>query len=74
MLYSTGNYIQYFVIIYIGKGSEKEYIDIYRYIYESLCYIPETQHGKPNIHQFKKKKTIPYSLEFMEHLTTCQTL
>ena len=41
--YSTGNYIQYLVITYTGKESEKGvqqsdsviqiYIDIYRYIY-----------------------------------------
>ena len=37
MLYSTGNYIQYFVIIYNGKESEIEYI----YLTESLKYIPE---------------------------------
>ena len=34
LLYSTGNYIQYLVIIYNGKESEKEYIMcIYIYIY-----------------------------------------
>ena len=45
-LHSTGNHIQYFVIIYNGKESEKEYIYIYIQIYicitQSLCYIPET--------------------------------
>ena len=38
LLYSTGNYIQYLVITYNGKESEKEYI----YISESLCCTPET--------------------------------
>ena len=37
LLYSTGNYIQYLVITYDGKESEKEYI----YIAESPCYTPE---------------------------------
>ena len=32
LLYSTGNYIQYFVITYNGKESEK-YIYIYMYMY-----------------------------------------
>ena len=36
LLYSTGNYIQYLVITYNGKESEKEYIT------ESLCCIHET--------------------------------
>ena len=35
-LYSTGNYIQYLVIIYNGKEPEKEYIN------ESLCCTYET--------------------------------
>ena len=56
LLYSTGNYTQYFVIKYKGKESEKEciyeiYIYIYTYkyiyitesyVYESLCRTPET--------------------------------
>ena len=33
LLCSTGNYIQYSVITYIGKESEKEYI----YIYMCVC-------------------------------------
>ena len=37
-LYSIGNYIQYLIINYNGKESEKEYICIT----ESLCYTPET--------------------------------
>ena len=35
LLYSTGNYIQYLVIIYNGKESEKEYI----YIYSNLLSV-----------------------------------
>ena len=30
LLYSTGNYIQYLVITYNGKESEKEQIDMYK--------------------------------------------
>ena len=37
LLYSTGNYIHYLVIIYNGKESEKEYI-----YNESHCCAPET--------------------------------
>ena len=33
LLYSTGNYIQYLVITYYGKESEKEYIHVYIYMY-----------------------------------------
>ena len=33
LLYSTRDYIQYLIITYIGKESEKEYINIYEYIY-----------------------------------------
>ena len=29
LLYSTGNYIQFFVITYMGKESEKEWIYVY---------------------------------------------
>ena len=44
LLYSTGNYIQYLVINYNGKESEKEYTHtyIYAYITESLCCTPKT--------------------------------
>ena len=43
-LYSTGNYIQYLVIPYNGKESEKGQIDrsIDQQITESLFCIPET--------------------------------
>ena len=37
LLRSTGNSSQYFIIAYIGKESEKEYVGIT----ESLCYTPE---------------------------------
>ena len=40
VLYNTGNYIQYLIITYNGKESEKEYI--YVYITESLCCALET--------------------------------
>ena len=36
-MYSTGNYIQYLVITYNGKESEKEYI--YIYIYICMYYV-----------------------------------
>ena len=50
LLYSTGNYNQYFVITYKRNESEKEYIYmcVYIYIYththttESLSCTPET--------------------------------
>ena len=32
LLYSTGNHIQYFVVIYNGKESEKEYMNLFLYI------------------------------------------
>ena len=42
LLQSTGNYIQYLVIIYKGKQSEKEYdVEIDGGITESLCCMPE---------------------------------
>ena len=39
VLYSTGNSIQYLVIIYNGKESEKNYIYIYIYILKKNIYI-----------------------------------
>ena len=36
LLYSTGNYIQYHVIIYIRKESEKVYMCVYLYIYNYI--------------------------------------
>ena len=54
LLYSTGNFIQYLVITYNGKESEKEQREIYIYITESLGYTSEiTQHCKPTILQLK---------------------
>ena len=52
LLYSTGNYTQYFIIIYKGKESKKEYT----YIYESLWCTPETniQYCKSTVFQLKK--------------------
>ena len=43
LLYSTGNYIQYPVIIHNGKEYENEcmYIYIHICITESLCYTAE---------------------------------
>ena len=40
LLYSTESYIQYFVITYHGKESEKEY-KLCIYINKSLCCTPE---------------------------------
>ena len=37
LMYSTGNYIQYFVITYNGKESEKNYIHTHIYIYICMC-------------------------------------
>ena len=42
VLYSTGNYMQYLLITYNGKESEKEKIYMYICIDESLCCTPET--------------------------------
>ena len=49
LLYSTGNYTQYFVITYMGKESEKAYIYIcmytrtHTYPYLNHCCATETQ-------------------------------
>ena len=37
-MYSTENYIQYLVITYNGKKSEKKYV----YTTESVCCMPKT--------------------------------
>ena len=44
LLYITWNSIQYLVITYNGKESEKVYICIHTHTHipESLCYTPET--------------------------------
>ena len=52
LLYSTGNYIQYLLIIYNGKNLKK-YINIR--ITESLCGTPETHHCKATILQQQHK-------------------
>ena len=38
-LHSTGNHIQYFVIIYNGKESEKEYIYTNIYMHNSITLL-----------------------------------
>ena len=43
LLYSTGNYVQYPVINYIGKEYEKECIYIYIYIYIKLDHFAVQQ-------------------------------
>ena len=48
LLYSTGNYFQYLVIIYNGKESEKEYICIYVYLNHFAVYV---KHCKSTILQ-----------------------
>ena len=39
LLYSTGNYTQYFIITYVGKESK---IEKHRYVTESLCCTLKT--------------------------------
>ena len=39
LLYSTGNYIKYLVIIYNGKEFEKEYIHTHTHTYIYTVYI-----------------------------------
>ena len=58
MVYSTGNYTQYLVIIYNGRESEKEYIYIYIHICttESLCCIPGTNSIINQLYLNKRKK------------------
>ena len=36
-----GNYIQYVVVTYHGKESEKEQRETDSYVTDSLCWIPE---------------------------------
>ena len=47
LLYSTGNYTQYFVITYKGKESEKNTC-ICRCITDSLCCTPGTNNSISN--------------------------
>ena len=42
LLYSTGNYTEYFVVTYKVKESEKEYIYVCVCVYISLYYKPKT--------------------------------
>ena len=49
LLYSTGNYTQYFVIVYKGKESGKEYICIY--LNHTVVHMKLTQNSKSTILQ-----------------------
>ena len=57
LLYSTGNYTQYFVITCKKKESEKEYIHMHTYthIYHFAVYLKIIQHCTLTILQFQKK-------------------
>ena len=51
LLYSTGNYIQYLVITYNGKESEKEHLYIYRCDLMDLCDLMDhSTQGFPVLH------------------------
>ena len=39
LLYSTGKFTQYYMIAYMGKESEKEWVCIC--LTDLLCYMPE---------------------------------
>ena len=54
LLYSTGNYTQYFVITYKRKESEKEYT--HTCLNRCAVHPKLTQHCKSTTPQFKKKK------------------
>ena len=56
LLYSTGNYTQYFVITYNGKENEKEYTYSHTYIHT---------HTHTHTHTFKLN-------HFVEHLKHCK--
>ena len=56
LLNSTGNYIQYLIITYNGKESEKEYIYIYIYMNLFAVRLKLTQHCKLTILQFLNGK------------------
>ena len=59
-MHSTGNYIQYLVITYKGKESEKEYA--YTHTYTQLNHFAVyLKHCKSTILQLKKKKTFMLS-------------
>ena len=68
ILYSTGNYIQYLVITYNEKESEKyiyTYVCIYLYIHIWLnhfaVHLKLTQCCKSPILQFKKESILYYN-------------
>ena len=44
LLYSTGNYTQYFAITYMGKESEKEPIYLSIYLNHFALHLKLTQH------------------------------
>ena len=51
LLYSTGKFTQFYVITYMGKASEKEWIYVYVYlIYFAVC-LKLTQLCKSTIFQ-----------------------
>ena len=56
LLYSTGNYNQYFIISYRGKESEKEYTYMYIYLNHFSVYLKLT-HCKFIIFQVLKKRS-----------------
>ena len=51
MLYSTGNFIQYSVIIYIGKESEKEWMYVYVWLNYLVIQQKLSQHCKSTVLQ-----------------------
>ena len=55
LLYSTGNSIQYSVVIYMGKDSEKEWIYVYMYNNHFAVHLKLLQHCKSTILQYKIK-------------------
>ena len=50
LLYSTGNYSQYLIIIYNGKESEKEYmcVCVYTHTHTDIC-ITESLYCTPEM-------------------------
>ena len=63
LLYSTGNCIQYLVITYNGKESEKEYKETNHF----AEHLKLTQHCKSTLY-FNKKKNIGDEEEVAMHL------
>ena len=62
LLYSTGNYSQYFLIVYKGKESGKEYICIY--LNHTVVHMKLTQNSKSTYFnkkiKFKKTFFFPF--------------